>query len=338
MRSPSREQRVRYDFDDAGAVRDPAEIVDLDTAGAADLNALRAHPPAILIGVATRPPSAFTNEFTRRATVTLVPEGLEQPHQGFVGVTDPVTVAGELRAACAARPRAAVVLDGVLRTVERLPVEQGLIVESLAYSTLQAGPEYGRWVAGHQPREPRRAPEPVTVSREHDELRIVLSDPGRRNAFSRGLRSALIEALSIADADAGIRSVRLSGAGPCFSSGGDLDEFGTAPDPASAHIIRLDQSAGLAVHRVAERTTAVLHGTCIGAGIEVPAFAGTVIARPGTTFRLPEFTFGLIPGAGGTVSISRRIGRWRTAFLALSNTAIDTATARRWGLIDAVEH
>ncbi|WP_268920495.1 hypothetical protein [Actinomadura soli] len=40
---------------------------------------------------------------------------------------------------------------------------------------------------------------------------------------------------------------------------------------------------------------------------------------------------GLVPGAGGTVSIPRRIGRWRTLHLALTGTP----TALTWGLIDA---
>jgi enoyl-CoA hydratase/carnithine racemase len=49
---------------------------------------------------------------------------------------------------------------------------------------------------------------------------------------------------------------------------------------------------------------------------------------------LPELALGLIPGAGGTVSITRRIGRWRTAYLVLSGVTIDAATALGWGLVD----
>jgi enoyl-CoA hydratase/carnithine racemase len=43
---------------------------------------------------------------------------------------------------------------------------------------------------------------------------------------------------------------------------------------------------------------------------------------------------GLVPGAGGTASIPRRIGRQRTAFLALSGERIDATTALSWGLVD----
>ena len=44
---------------------------------------------------------------------------------------------------------------------------------------------------------------------------------------------------------------------------------------------------------------------------------------------------GLIPGAGGTASIPRRIGRHRAAWMAISGADIDLATALAWGLVDA---
>jgi enoyl-CoA hydratase/carnithine racemase len=77
-----------------------------------------------------------------------------------------------------------------------------------------------------------------------------------------------------------------------------------------------------------------LHGGCIGAGIELAAFAGLVRATPDTLISLPEVQMGLIPGAGGTVSITRRVGRHRCAYLALSGCAISAQTALEWGLVD----
>jgi enoyl-CoA hydratase/carnithine racemase len=44
-----------------------------------------------------------------------------------------------------------------------------------------------------------------------------------------------------------------------------------------------------------------------------------------------------MPGAGGTVSLPRRIGRWRTAFMALTGDAIGAQQALQWGLIDAID-
>jgi enoyl-CoA hydratase/carnithine racemase len=87
---------------------------------------------------------------------------------------------------------------------------------------------------------------------------------------------------------------------------------------------------------VAERVTVELHGACVGAGIEIPALAGRIIAKPDTRIRLPEVSMGLIPGAGGTASLPRRIGRHRTAWLALGGAWLDATTALGWGLVDEV--
>jgi enoyl-CoA hydratase/carnithine racemase len=62
-----------------------------------------------------------------------------------------------------------------------------------------------------------------------------------------------------------------------------------------------------------------------------------VVASEDAWFQLPELSMGLIPGAGGTLSLPRRIGRQRTAWLALSGARLDAATALRWRLVDAIE-
>jgi enoyl-CoA hydratase/carnithine racemase len=61
-----------------------------------------------------------------------------------------------------------------------------------------------------------------------------------------------------------------------------------------------------------------------------------VRARPDARIKLPEVGLGLVPGAGGTVSLPRRIGRHRTAWLALSQEWLDVPTAARWGLVDEI--
>jgi enoyl-CoA hydratase/carnithine racemase len=128
----------------------------------------------------------------------------------------------------------------------------------------------------------------------------------------------------------------LSGNGPSFCSGGDLGEFGSFPDPATAHVVRLTRSPARLAHQIADRLHVHLHGACMGAGIEVPALAGHVVAAADAVISLPELSLGLVPGAGGTASIPRRIGRHRTAALALSGMRIDATTALGWGLVDEV--
>ncbi len=141
----------------------------------------------------------------------------------------------------------------------------------------------------------------------------------------------------MAAADPSITRVELRGEGRAFCAGGDLDEFGTRSDPATAHLIRLERSVARALSRLNKETVAYVHGACVGSGIELAAFTDTVVAAADTRIALPEIELGLVPGAGGTVSLPRRIGRLRTAWLAFSGATIDAATARAWGLVDQLE-
>ena len=233
-------------------------------------------------------------------------------------------------------PLTAMVLVQVLRATEALPVAEALIVESLAYATLQDGPEHRAWLAGRNPVEASVGNEtpPVLIARDGDRLGIRLNRPERLNALSVEIRDALCEALQLVIADPAITPVLISGAGRCFSIGGDLDEFGAAPDPATAHAVRSVRLPGFFLSQCAERVKFRLHGACIGAGVELPAFARRVSAARSSFFQLPEIRFGLIPGAGGCVSLPRRIGRRRTAWLALSARRITAARALEWGLVD----
>jgi enoyl-CoA hydratase/carnithine racemase len=244
-------------------------------------------------------------------------------------------------------------LDDILMGVERNPVaatslvlclrqapfapDRGLIAESATYSLLQSGAEYAAW-RGHVPiRQKRFEIGPaVRIQRKGDQLDLVLNRPAVRNALNREMRDGLLEGLTVAAADHSITQVVLRGEGESFCSGGDLDEFGTFTDPASAHLIRLTTSIGRAIGSLGMRLVVRAHGSCAGSGVELPAFAGQFEVRSDFRAKLPEIGMGLMPGAGGTVSITRRIGRHRMAFLAITGSAIDATTALNLGLVDRV--
>ena len=177
----------------------------------------------------------------------------------------------------------------------------------------------------------------MRLHREGPRLILTLTRPERRNALDARMRDELSEGIAVAAADPGITVVELRGEGPAFCAGGDLDEFGSRSDPASAHVLRLQRSIGRELSHLGARTTAYVHGACVGSGIELAAFADRVVAAADTRIALPEIGLGLVPGAGGTVSLTRRIGRLRTAWLAFSGRTIDAATALDWGLVDDVE-
>jgi enoyl-CoA hydratase/carnithine racemase len=273
------------------------------------------------------------------ATFTLT----EQPcdDRRAVTVASVPAALAELTKRCERWPQAAAVCDDVLRSVDLgAPAWPGLVTESLAYSTLQSGPEFARWLAQRGPAQAPDLPDPVVVERDGDTLRVRFNRPQRHNAFSTDARAALLEALEVARLDPSITEVVLTGNGPSFCSGGDLAEFGSFADPASAHLARTRHSPARVLDEITARLgsecRAEVHGQVLGSGLEMAAFCGHVACAPDAVLGLPELALGLIPGAGGTVSITRRIGRWRTAYLVLSGATIDPATALQWGLVDAL--
>jgi hypothetical protein len=325
---------------EAGQVHDPLLVVDLDgdvPQPALERAAARASDCGrLLAGIATGPLTERVRPLAAALDLTLTAAG-DTPQS--VTVADPVAAMRALGRAVTDNPQASLVLGQVLRITEGLPVCAALDVESFAYSTLLGGPEFRRWLDGRAARPPGPPAErPVIVRRDGSRLLITLNQPERCNAYSRQLRDALTDALRAALLNPALTRVVLDGAGPCFCSGGDLDEFGTAPDLATAHFVRTRAGASRLIHALGDRIEARVHGPCIGAGLELAAFAGTVVAAEGSTFRLPETGMGLIPGAGGTVSVTRRIGRWRTLCLALAGWPLAAPTALAWGLVDRVDH
>ncbi len=235
-------------------------------------------------------------------------------------------------------PVAATSFVDLLRVTERMPLDAALNVESAVYATLQGGAEYARWLTtlAEQPEVAHDDGPAVLIQRSDEVLSATLNRPANRNAMSVEMRDALIEMLRLVEADDSIRRVSLQARGDCFSTGGDLKEFGSVPDSASGHLVRLLAVPGRFLARVADRVEVHLHGGCIGSGIEFPAFAGRVSADAKAWFQLPEVGMGLIPGAGGCISIARRIGRQRLAWWGLSGKRIRAERALEWGLIDEI--
>jgi enoyl-CoA hydratase/carnithine racemase len=309
-------------------------VVDVGSEGDAGVGA----PPGVIVAVGTAEDIASAGYWPEAATFTLTEDPCADRRVVTVGsVADALA---ELTERCRRWPHASAVCDDVLRSVDpagaALP---GVLTESLAYSTLQAGPEFARWLAERGPAAAPELADPVLARRDGDTLRIAFNRPQRHNAFSTDARAALLEALTVAQLDPSVTGIVLSGNGPSFCSGGDLAEFGTFADPASAHLARTRHSPALALDaltaRLGRACRAEVHGRVLGSGLEMAAFCGWVRARDDSVFGLPELGLGLIPGAGGTVSVTRRIGRWRAAYLVLSGRAIDAHTAREWGLVDA---
>ena len=314
----------------------PFELLDLSLPTSAERASMLSATSAVVMGydMAGSCPTHNPGDFDILLTVRI---GAEAP---WVAV--PSCQMEERCAAIAAivrhAPLASASLRSVLRVGERLDVESALDVESFAYSMLLGGSEFTRW-RGATGDVPAIFPPPrhVDVSREDDIVTVTLANPGQRNTIDAPMRDALFEALAAVVEDPTLPELSLRAEGRCFSTGGDLAEFGTAKDLAFAHQIRRVRSCAGLLLRLQDRATVHLHGACVGSGIEIPAAAGRRIARANTFFQLPELKMGLIPGAGGTVTISRLIGRHRTAYMAFSGRRITVREALSWGLVTAME-
>jgi len=321
-------------FDDLAGLEHPLLLVDLDDeaggdkAGSEEVG--RAVASQALAGALSGLPAVVVGTRSRR------PDPAPGPPWADVLVDRDDPALERIESTVRTSPRAAVSLALLLRGALSRTLDEGLAAESAVYSMLQAGPEFAGWRAAH-PLRPRSGDEgeAIRVHRQGDVLHVTLARPSVHNAFDTRMRDELYEALNLAAAEPALRVV-LDGEGPSFCAGGDLEEFGSRPDPATAHLVRLERHVGRLLARLGPRVDVFVHGVCLGSGVELPAFAGRVVARPDAVFGLPEIGLGLVPGAGGTVSLPRRIGRHRTALLALSGDRIDARRALDWGLVDEV--
>ncbi len=336
--------RSPFGLEEAATAATPMLTVDLseslrglDEATVGDLVELLQSVRAVTVGILTEPVTPEAESAVAGFDVLLA--DADSPVADSVVAIDALDDAlAALSTAIAANPQAAVAMGQLLRQRTYQSVPNGLVAESLTYSMLQSGPEFGAWLTERGPAAvPADEAPPVLAERIDSTLHITLNRPRRANAVSAGLRDALVEQLRVAAIDPSIDGVILRGNGRAFCAGGDLAEFGSTPDPATGHATRLTRSAGWWVHRLAPNVRVHLHGACIGAGIEVPSFAGTVLAAEDTRIRLPEVAMGLVPGAGGTCSMPRRIGPHRTVYLAITGRELDAAQALRWGLVDRIE-
>ncbi len=121
-----------------------------------------------------------------------------------------------------------------------------------------------------------------------------------------------------------------------FIAGADL----RALRHASAH--QLEQLVGLG-QRVFNRLAALplhkialIHGACLGGGLELALACDTRIASDDARLGLPETQLGLVPAWGGSTRLPRLLGLPAALDLIVSGRQLKAAAARRVGLIDEV--
>ncbi|MGB6603155.1 MAG: enoyl-CoA hydratase [Steroidobacteraceae bacterium] len=162
---------------------------------------------------------------------------------------------------------------------------------------------------------------------------LRLNRPEKRNAISFAMYEALARGLSAARADAQVRAVLLSGEGPGFCAGNDLNDFLTGPKLSDAHPVM----ALLRTLATFEKPLlAAVHGQTVGIGVTMLLHCDLVVAARNTQFSLPFVKLGLVPEAGSSLLLPRLIGAQRAAQLLLLGEPCDAATALGFGLVSRV--
>ncbi len=165
---------------------------------------------------------------------------------------------------------------------------------------------------------------------------VTLNRPDQYNAYNVAMRDDLFQILSAVADDPELRAMVLTGAGPAFSTGGDLHEFGSAPSPIAARWVRFRRDVWGRLRALPIPTIAAVHGFTVGGGLEMALLCDIAIAADDTRICLPESGVGMIPGVAGTQTASRRLGLGRALDLTITGRWIDAQDALLIGLVAEV--
>lgn len=163
---------------------------------------------------------------------------------------------------------------------------------------------------------------------------ITLNRPEKLNAINMAMRDLIWTYLEAIRDLPDVRCVVFEGEGRCFSAGADIAEFGTAPGLIASRRARHDRDVWGLLLTLPIPTVVRMHGTCFGAGLELPLCCDLRVAAVGTRFSLPEVTLGYMPSAGGTQTLPRTIPPGAAAHMILTGEPIEVEDALRWGLVD----
>lgn len=168
--------------------------------------------------------------------------------------------------------------------------------------------------------------------------------PDQRNPITGDdMVAAFVAATEAANADPELRAVILTGAGPAFSSGGNVKDmlegrsyFGADPAGVLQGYRHGIQRLTRAVYACEVPIIAAVNGPAIGAGCDLATLCDVRVASTSARFAESFVKLGLIPGDGGAWLLPRIVGHARASEMALTGASIDAQRALEWGLVSRV--
>ncbi len=172
---------------------------------------------------------------------------------------------------------------------------------------------------------------------------ITFNRPDKRNAIQLKMLRRVAEAINEAEQQPDVRLVVIRGAGKAFSAGLDLQSMGGVNEDFGPDWLQRPHALTREWQRALNRLTesplpivALLHGYCLGAGLETALACDFRYAAADVTLSLEETRLGLIPDVGGTTRLAQLIGMSRAKELIFTGRRIDAERAERWGLVNRV--
>ncbi|CAD6561386.1 Fatty acid oxidation complex subunit alpha [Paraburkholderia hiiakae] len=138
----------------------------------------------------------------------------------------------------------------------------------------------------------------------HDGVAVITLDHPPVNGLGLATRTGIVEGMTRALADDGVKAIVIAGAGNTFSGGADIREFGTPKalqEPSLATVIATIEAS-------VKPVVAAIHASAMGGGFELALGCHYRVAASTAQIALPEVNLGLLPGAGGTQRLPRAIG------------------------------
>ncbi len=131
----------------------------------------------------------------------------------------------------------------------------------------------------------------------------------------------------------------ISGKGRHFSSGADTEELveliGNLEDEKDSFLKR-NVKTFLELEMLEIPTIAAVKGCCFGAALELALSCKFILSAKNSVFSLPESEFGLMPGCGGTIRLTERVGTQKALKFILRGQTLGTEEALSLGVVDHI--
>ena len=181
--------------------------------------------------------------------------------------------------------------------------------------------------------------EPILLVREAAIATVTLNHPDKLNALSFGMWMRLGEIMRELEADEGVRCVVLRGAGnKAFAAGADISEFEqvrTNAKVAKDYGDKIDDTMR-AVKDCRHPTVAMIHGVCVGGGLEIASQCDLRICGASSRFGIPINKLGLVVGYGEMQALIDLVGRATALEILLEGRVFGADEAKAKGLVNRV--